>query len=424
VLHNSLNEFEKAEGFANQSIKILDRLAAEHPDVFEYRNQQAYSYYILGSVLTHVKREGVAESAFQRSASLYEALISERPDAIGCYSELMLCYNPLIKLQIDRGATQDAKQTVERLVALRTKLPPVAESSPVLCTIADSLENHGRVDEAISAYRKAIEIQPDNALAYNRLAYLLSYWKGEWEEAEKARYKEIEIAPSAESYLNLGLTLGPQGKHAEAVAAFRKSLELDSKNDVAHYSLGLDLSFTGQLDEAVSASRKAVEMSPENPMYLNHLAWMLATVVEPKDRDPQQAVELAKKAVKVAPQVANFWDSLGVAEYRAGNWQPAIDALEKATQLTDGGDACAWFFLAMAHHQLGDLDEAQQSFNKGVEWIDKNASQIEHLRRSRAAEVESLFGFRAEAAELLGVTQPQRPTDSSNQAESPKPKGL
>jgi hypothetical protein len=65
-------------------------------------------------------------------------------------------------------------------------------------------------------------------------------------------------------------------------------------------------------------------------------------------------------------------------------------------ELRHGGDACDFFFLAMAHWQLGQKEEARNWFDKAVEWMDMNHSKNEELRR-----------FRTEAAELLGISEPQ-----------------
>jgi hypothetical protein len=56
------------------------------------------------------------------------------------------------------------------------------------------------------------------------------------------------------------------------------------------------------------------------------------------------------------------------------------------------GDSYDWFFLAMAHWQLGEEEKARQWFDRAVQWMDKNTPK------------GSEFGhFRAEAAELLKV---------------------
>ena len=111
-------------------------------------------------------------------------------------------------------------------------------------------------------------------------------------------------------------------------------------------------------------------------------------------RDPDRAVELAKKAVELEPKEGTYWNTLGVAHYRAGDWKAAIEALTKSMELRNGGDSFDWFFLAMAHWQLGDKPQARSWYDKAVAWMEKNQPKNEELIR-----------FRAEAAALLGVNE-------------------
>jgi len=92
-------------------------------------------------------------------------------------------------------------------------------------------------------------------------------------------------------------------------------------------------------------------------------------------------------------------NTLGVAHCRAGNWDKAIETLNRSSELRNGGDSFDWFFLAMAHWQLAHKDEARQWYGKAVDWMEKNKPDDEALCR-----------FRAEAAELLGVTETEPKT--------------
>jgi WD40 repeat protein len=137
-------------------------------------------------------------------------------------------------------------------------------------------------------------------------------------------------------------------------------------------------------------------------------AWQLSTAADPRERDPVKAVVLAKKAVALAPWAPSFWQTLAIAHYRAGAWQEALTALEKSQELArgqstvleqslrleNGGDGFDWFFLAMAHRQLGHEDQARAWCDKAVEWMDTNQSNHDGLRR-----------LRAEATELLKIEQ-------------------
>jgi eukaryotic-like serine/threonine-protein kinase len=126
-----------------------------------------------------------------------------------------------------------------------------------------------------------------------------------------------------------------------------------------------------------------------------NLAWLLATAADPKFRNPAKAVELAKELVRQAPQDGNRWNTLGAAHYRAGEWKPAIDALEKSNELLDGNELSYYaFFLAMAHWKLDRKEDARKWYDQAVQRMEKNKPDDEELRR-----------FRAEAATLLGVTE-------------------
>src|SRR5262249_31312816 len=136
---------------------------------------------------------------------------------------------------------------------------------------------------------------------------------------------------------------------------------------------------------------------PDHTGAHNNLAWLLATCPDAKLRDPDQAVKLAKKAVKLAPKVGAHWNTLGVAHYRAGDWKGAVGALDKAVELGRGGDAVDHLFLAMAHWKLGNHEEARKAHKLAVTWLEKNK---EALAKDKGL-AEELRGFRAEAEEVL-----------------------
>lgn len=99
----------------------------------------------------------------------------------------------------------------------------------------------------------------------------------------------------------------------------------------------------------------------------------------------------------------------GRGAVRAGHWDEAIAALQKSMDLRNGGMSADWFFLAMAHLQLGHKEEARTWYDKAVEWMDKNQPQDGDLR-----------GFRDEAAALLGVAAEAKGADEAKPATETK----
>jgi tetratricopeptide (TPR) repeat protein len=162
------------------------------------------------------------------------------------------------------------------------------------------------------------------------------------------------------------------GKSAEARVAYR------------HYC---DLVVKGAAD--FPEEERIVECLPD-------VAWFLATCPEAEPRDPARLVVLAKKCLERNPQSAMAWNALGVAQYRAGNWNAAIAALEKSEALEpDKHTAFSAFFLAMSHWQLGHPDVARAWNDKAVAWMEKNEPKN-----------QMLICFRTEAAALLGKKVP------------------
>jgi tetratricopeptide (TPR) repeat protein len=217
---------------------------------------------------------------------------------------------------------------------------------------------------------------------------------GQWDKAVHDFSRAIELDPKdAALRNNRALAYRELGRQWDkALADFSKAIELDPKDAAGSYNRGNAYKELRQWDKAIADYSRAIELNPKEPQGPNDLAWMLATHADPKVRDPRRAVELARKAVALAPKVATYWNTLGTAHYRAGDWKAALDALNKSMELGNGGTSWDWFFVAMAHWQLGHKEEARPMYERAVNWMNANQPQNDELRR-----------FRTEAAKLLGV---------------------
>jgi tetratricopeptide (TPR) repeat protein len=72
---------------------------------------------------------------------------------------------------------------------------------------------------------------------------------------------------------------------------------------------------------------------------------------------------------EASPNCAAYWNTLGVAHYRAGDFNATISALGWAIDLTQGGTAFDHVFLAMAHAQLGDQEQALHWLDRARLWM-------------------------------------------------------
>ena len=181
----------------------------------------------------------------------------------------------------------------------------------------------------------------------------------------------------------------------QAIDAYKKIIAAFPQYDdlgMVYLDLAALLAGSDRPDEAADSYRKALQHIPTDAQALNNVAWAFATSADIRLWNPELAVEIATKAVELRPQDANFHNTLGVAHYRAANWQDAIDWLNKSTAGRNGGDSNDWFVLAMAHERLAHKDEARKWFDQAVEWMEKHAPQNEELLRFRREAEDLLIG--------------------------------
>jgi tetratricopeptide (TPR) repeat protein len=211
------------------------------------------------------------------------------------------------------------------------------------------------------------------------------------------------------------------GDHDRAIAGFTRAIELDAGYYAAWTGRGQARRLAGDYDAdsergwvqylsgdydgALADFKQALEFDPGFEWVyggINNVAWVRATSPDPDVRDPGQAVELARQAVDLAPEDADFRTTLGAALYSDGQRTVALETLETAMELGGGGDAYDWFLMAMVRQKLR-LDDARVWFDRAVAWTYEHRPDDEELLR-----------FRAEAEEVLGL----RP-DLEHPAESP-----
>ena len=152
-----------------------------------------------------------------------------------------------------------------------------------------------------------------------------------------------------------------------------------------------------QWEDAARFYTAALCLQPENAATQNDLARLLVNWPRPGIDHFEEAIELAKKAVNTTPTAGNYWITLGIAHYRAGQWSDALAAFQQAVKLRNGGDGVDWLFLAMTHGRLGEKEQGRKWYDQGVEWMEKNAPDDGGLKH-----------MRAEAAELLGIKEGAR----------------
>jgi tetratricopeptide (TPR) repeat protein len=216
----------------------------------------------------------------------------------------------------------------------------VTENNPIMHNnFALAIQLQGRIDEAISHYRQILQTNPKFVPAHNNLALALQS-QGKFDEAIGHYRQVLQFAPhSVHAHNNLGLALQSEGRLDEAISHYLRALELRPKHPNAHRNLALAYVQQGKIDQAVMHFSEALRARPNWPEVYDDLARLKAVHDNPAFRDPEKAIQLAKRACELtgykSPEIL---DTLAVTYAAAGRFSRALETAEKALKLAEAAD--------------------------------------------------------------------------------------
>ena len=121
----------------------------------------------------------------------------------------------------------------------------------------------GRLDEAIAACRRAIELEPELAEAHNNLGNALKD-QGRLDQAIAAYHRAIELKPVlAEAHINLGIASDGPAAARRGDRRLPPRDRAQPRSAETHNNLGIVLQEMGRLDEAIAACHRAIQLRPE-----------------------------------------------------------------------------------------------------------------------------------------------------------------
>jgi protein O-mannosyl-transferase len=219
----------------------------------------------------------------------------------------------------------------------------------------------GNADAAITQYRRALEIEPDNVGALNNLGRALAM-KGADADALALYQKALALQPGfADTHLNLGHLFLAQGKLDEAIAQYRQNLELVPDNVTTLNVLGNALGRKGANAEALALYQKALALQPSFADTHVNLAHVLLG-----QGKVDEAIAQYRQALDLAPANAATHSDLGKALAMKGEDAAAIAQYQKAVELQPGF-ADAHFNLGNRLLSLGQLDQAAAQYRKALD---------------------------------------------------------
>jgi tetratricopeptide (TPR) repeat protein len=295
--------------------------------------------------------------------SLRETLLTELPSGDEASSTRANLLLTLGILNWRKGDYEKADELLGEALRIATRVQDgwfEAECFNAIALVKTSLE---RIDEAINAYKQAIQLAPDQIFAWNNLGNLCARI-GRNDEAIVVFQKAIECNPRDPIGWNgLGNVYSKIGYTDDAIGAFRKSIKFMPTFAHPWNGLGEVYERVGRVDEAISAYCRAIELNR------NYVApWLRLGALFNRQGRRHESLKAYQQALDLDPHNAAIWNEMGTIHLNAEDFAPAARAFERAIQM-DRSYGWAYSNLALTHARQGANQEAVALYVRSIELL-------------------------------------------------------
>ncbi|MFH1278384.1 MAG: tetratricopeptide repeat protein [Candidatus Eisenbacteria bacterium] len=197
-----------------------------------------------------------AEGRLREASERYRAAVREIPTFAEAYMNLGV---------VHRALGENERAVVEYREAVRLR----PDYWPARYNLGNALQDLERYDEAAGQYELAASMEPKDVNIVRNLANAYERM-GDLAAAEKAVREGLgRIGREAELRDRLGDLLEKQGREEEAMAEYRRSVEIDPRYSVAWNDIGLLLYHQGKIEEALETWRKILAYDSKSPVIQN-----------------------------------------------------------------------------------------------------------------------------------------------------------
>jgi tetratricopeptide (TPR) repeat protein len=278
------------------------------------------------------------------------------------------------------------------LEQFRSAEDPASLSTVVrVCTLLDgTVPEPGRL---IALAEKAVAAQPEDADCWSTLGAAL-YRAGRFQDAVSKLEEAIRLQGQVRKPRTCFLLAMAHERLGQTLQADRW-LEQGVRSSTVIY---FRFTWTDCLEWAL-LHREAESLLKRKPsLELNQSSWKVVVNPGGEPAAYQKALEEAEEACRLYPEERHYLNTLGVAQYRVGRYQQALETLSRSEKLNatpaEGSRPADLAFLAMTCWRLGQTDRALKYLDRLREAVKKRAKD------------EEAQAFLREAGTLL-----QAPTD-------------
>lgn len=210
-------------------------------------------------------RVGLANALHEKNdpdstIAYFEDAVAREPDAPGPLSHL-------------GRALIDAKRFNEAVATIMKSLELQINFAPSHTALGEAFHAMGMYKESLEAHKTSLLLDATDTYAHYKIAD--TYLKlDEIDKAHEHYQRVIELAPNdANSYAKLAVSIaGTQDRFDEALVLFKKALDIDPHHALTYNNMGAILHDNGRREEAIPLFKKALELKPNYSTAMHNLA--------------------------------------------------------------------------------------------------------------------------------------------------------
>ena len=308
----------------------------------------------------------------------------------------------------------EKQTTQERIACYEAALRNGPEDPRILAQLAAAFVEAGDLKASVDRLTQAVRIDPDDPELLHQLGVALEDL-GDTERAIEQYAKVLDLVASPEVHVVLGMLLGEQGRHDEAVTHYEEALVLEPDDADAHYNLGVELAREGRHHEAAEHYRSVLRIDDGHAEAANNLGaalfalgrvadaveyFELSVRLDPADVQARgnwamavraqgrvgESIKILEEGLARSPEAAALANQLAwvrattaEAEWRDG--KEAVRLAEMACELTGRADGNYLDTLAAAYAEDGRFEDAVRTTKRAIELAEGNPELANEFRR-------------------------------------------
>jgi len=197
--------------------------------------------------------------------------------------------------------------------------------------------------------------------------------------------KKVNQNPNDSAYYELGVLHKENNNLDNAIASFKKSIELNPKNRLALYELGVIYEQKKYYDEAIKCYIESLRIKEDSESFQNLGVCYL------KKGKLEDAYKNLVKAMLLSQNKYSIYNNLGAVLERSGNYESAMQMLEIGIKLNPK-NTIGFYNLGIVLDKKGDYANAIKNYEKAVELghskkedIQKRIRQLKDIIASSAS---------------------------------------